>query len=50
MTLASLGVPLACGGLMVLTIGGLAGDGHLGLPVAGGIAVATGTLMTTAAG
>jgi fucose 4-O-acetylase-like acetyltransferase len=49
-TLAGLGVPVACAGLAVLTIGGLAGDGPLGVPVVGVTAFGSGTLATIVAG
>lgn len=45
-----LGVPLACAGLVQLTLGGLAGDGPLGIPVAGLGTFAAGMALTTSAG
>lgn len=48
--LAGIGVPLACLGLVRLTLGGLAGEGPLGVPALGLSAFAAGTAMTFLAG
>jgi hypothetical protein len=48
--LVGFGVPLACAGLARLTVGGLAGDGPLAIPVVGLAVFAAGTTMTFLAG
>lgn len=48
--LAGVGLPLACLGLVLLTLGGLVGDGPLGIPVPGIAMFASGTAMTFVAG
>ena len=48
--LGCLGLPLACVGLVLLTLGGLVGDGPLGIPVPGITMFASGTAMTFVAG
>lgn len=48
--LGGLGLPLACVGLVLLTLGGLVGDGPLGIPVPGITMVASGTAITFVAG
>ena len=48
--LAGIGVPLACAGLFQLTLGGLAGDGPLSIPVLGASLLAVGLGATHWAG
>lgn len=48
--LVACGVPAACGSLSLLTLGGLSGEGPLGLPIPGVAGFAAGVVMTALAG